>query len=190
MIFMAYDLETGGLTRDRSPLTAYFVVFDEEFQILGELDLKIKPNGDDPYIVDAGALAVNKINLIEHSKEAVALDVAKKLLFDFLFKMSEEGYKRLTPVGQNVAFDEAFVLEWLISANNWKRFVSYHSLDTAGIATFLKFCGIIPFEQKTRLSALAEFFNIKTGTLHTAKEDAITCVKILKKAAKTVRGDK
>jgi len=187
MRFIAFDLETGGLTVDRSPLTAYFIVFDENFKIYGELDLKIKPNGNDPYIVDGGALAVNNIDLVEHTKTATPLDEAKKQLYDFLTKMSEDGRYRLIPVGQNVTFDVGFVNEHFISENNWKRFCSYHALDTAGIATFFKVCGLMPISQKTRLSELASFFNIKHGVLHTAKEDTLVTVKILRKMIKRIQ---
>lgn len=187
MRLIAFDLETGGLTKDKSPLTAFFVVFDEGFNVLGELSLKIKPNGDDPYIVTAGALAVNGIDLVEHDKQAVPVDEAKKQLYSFLQRMSEDGRYKLIPVGQNIYFDIDFVTEHFISLNNWKRFCSYHVLDTAGIATLFKLAGIIPIKNKTRLSALAEFFDVKVKSFHTAQDDTIACVKILKKMLNVVR---
>lgn len=187
MRFIAFDLETGGLTVDKSPLTAYFIVFDENFRIYGELDLKIKPNGDDPYIVTAEALDVNGIDLVEHNKVAVPLDVAKKQLYDFLNNMSEEGYHKLIPTGQNITFDRDFVTAHFISVNNWKRFCSYHHLDTGTLAIFFKLIGIMPVNHKTRVSELVNFFNVNTGKLHTAKEDTLACVKILKKMIKAVK---
>lgn len=187
MRLIAFDLETGGLTKDKSPLTAFFIVFDEGFNVLGELDLKIKPNGNDPYIVTAGALEVNGIDLVEHNKQAVPLDEAKKRLYEFLKEHSQDGTYKLIPVGQNINFDIEFVTEHFMSLNSWKKFCSYHVLDTAGIATLFKLAGIIPIKNKTRLSALADFFNVKSKAFHTAKDDTVACVKILKKMINIVR---
>jgi DNA polymerase III alpha subunit (gram-positive type) len=181
MKFIAMDCETGGFSyKDRSLLTAYFLIFDENFNAISELDLKIKPDGDEPYKVDAGALTVNKINLIEHDKVAVPVTEARSQLYNFLSANTDGGKEKLFPVGQNVMFDMEFIFDHLLRKNSWSKFVSYHFLDTAGIALFFKVCGKMPIDYKTRLSSLADFFNVKYDELHTAKDDTILTVKVLR----------
>jgi DNA polymerase III alpha subunit (gram-positive type) len=189
MKFIAFDVESGGFdSKERSILTAYFLVFDENFNAISELDLKIKPDGDAPYRVDAGALIVNKINLIEHDKVAIITSEARAQLYNFLSANTDNGKEKLLPVGQNVTFDMDFIFDNLLRKNSWNKFVSYHSLDTAGIAQFFKICGKMPLDHKTKLGSLAEFFNVKVGELHTAKDDTILTVKILKAMMKEFKG--
>jgi DNA polymerase III alpha subunit (gram-positive type) len=187
MRMMAFDLETGGLTEDKSILTAYFVVFDEDFNILDEMDLRIKPDNGAPYIVTAQALQVNGINLVEHDKEAITMTEAKRKLYDFLKKNSDNGAIKLIPVGQNIYFDISFLNSQMLNANNWKHFVSYHVLDTAGIAVLFKIAGIIPKENKTRLTELVKLFNVTLDNAHTAKGDTFACVHVLKQMIAIVR---
>lgn len=188
MRFIAFDFETGGLTTDTSPLEGCFIVFNHKFNKLGELEMKIKPNGNDPYVVTAGALEVNGIDLIKHNEEAIPLDEAKKRLFNFLREMSEDGRYKLIPFGQNITFDRDFIFEHFMSKGNWDKYCSYHTLDTTSIAVFFKLLGLMPVEQKTRLGLLADYFGVKTGDLHTAKADTEACIGILLKMIKKIKG--
>lgn len=181
MRFIAFDFETGGLEKEKaSPLTVSFIVFNHNFTRLGELDLSIKPNGKDPYLVTAEALNVNKIDLVKHDQEAIPLDEAKKRIFSFLREMSNDGETRLIPFGQNIQYDIDFLIHWFMSRGNFNKYCSYHSLDTAGLAIFFKLLRIMPVDQKTRLGELAKFFEVPTGQLHTAKEDTKACINILR----------
>jgi DNA polymerase III alpha subunit (gram-positive type) len=189
MRFIAYDTETGGLDTSCSLLSAYFIVFDFNFKSIGELDLKIKPNNG-CFTVNAEALRVNNINLVEHSKQAVTIDNAKKLLLDFLIKSSNEGQIKLMPVGHNESFDRQFVNTHLVERSTWNKYVSYHSLDTVHIANFLKLCGFIPSSQKISLGNLTELYGIKVKQLHSAKDDTVACVKVLKKMMSTFKNIK
>ena len=88
--FLAFDAETGGIGADKALLTLYFIVLNEKFEVLDELDLRIKPN-DDIYHVTAEALEINKINLVEHDKVALTDKAAGQVLYPFLEKHSEKG---------------------------------------------------------------------------------------------------
>lgn len=190
--YIAFDCETGGLdTGVNSLLTAYFVVFDRNFKVLGELDLKIKPDKGGHYVVDAEALAVNKINLIEHEAQAITLSQAKSELYNFLQTHNTDGKTKLIPVGHNVYFDEECVITHLISRGNWHKFVSYRRMDTGVILQFLKLAGMLPVNISGSLTSIVEFFNIpKGGDLHNAKTDTVATVKVLRAFLKAVSKEK
>ena len=66
-LYIPLDTETGGLDPKTSDLlTIYIAVADENFQILDELDLKLKPDGDRLPVTEPGAMKVNGIDLQKH----------------------------------------------------------------------------------------------------------------------------
>ena len=186
--YIAFDCETGGLVRDRSLLTVYFVVLDSDLTtILGELDLSIKPNAGDCYRVTAEAMDVNKINLVEHDKIAITEGEAAQKLYAFLQQMNPNGSSKLIPVGHNVTSDEDFIKEHLISPANWGRFVSYRRLDTGTISELLRATGHMPRDVKGSLGSIAAFLGIKFPDAHTAKGDTLATVKVLRKVIRILR---
>lgn len=186
--YIAFDCETGGLNPDSSLLTVYFVVLDSDLTtILGELDLKVKPNAGGSYKVSGEALGINKINLIEHDKIAITEGEAAQKLYAFLQLHNPMGSHKLIPVGHNVVFDELFIKEHLISSANWGKFVSYRHLDTGGISELLRATGHMPRDVKGSLGSIAEFLNIKFDDAHTAKGDTLATVKVLRKIIRLLR---
>lgn len=184
--YIAFDCETGGLTSDCSLLTAYFVVLDHELKtVLGELELKVKPN-DGLYKVTAEALSINKINLEEHDKIAISESEAGKQLIEFLQTHNRDGRTKLIPIGQNVAFDEMFIWEHLLSMANWQKYVSYRRLDTGAVAEFFRFTGHIPTEVRGSLGSIAQFLDISFPNAHTAKFDTLTTVKVVRRMKKLI----
>jgi len=181
-VYVVFDNETGGLTKDCSLLTSHFFICDKDLEIIDELGLAIKPNDHQPYRVQATALAVNKIDLIEHDKIAITQSEAAQKLFLFLKKHSDSGKIKLIPVGHNVSFDIESVNEHLISKPNWDQFVSYRKLDTGTIMQYLKLKGTVPNDKSSSLGSSAEYFGVTfEGEAHTARADALMCIKLLKK---------
>jgi DNA polymerase III alpha subunit (gram-positive type) len=180
--YIAFDCETGGLDpQTNSLLTAYFVVFDRNFNVLGELDLKIKPDKGGSYVLTSEAMGINKIDIVEHDKKAIPLSQAKSDLYNFLQAHNPDGKSKLIPVGHNIYFDEDFVCNTLISRANWNKFCSYRRLDTGVVLQFLKLTKVIPTDVTGSLQSIVEYFNIpKKGEYHDAKTDTILTVKILK----------
>lgn len=180
--YIAFDCETGGLEAGvHSLLTVYFVVFDRNFRVLGDLDLKIKPDKGQNYVVSAEAMGVNKINLVDHDKVAIPLSQAKSDLYNFLQAHNPDGKTKLIPVGHNVYFDEEFVCATLISKGNWHKSCSYRRLDTGVVLQFLKLTKTLPVDITGSLQSIAEYFNIpKNGELHDAKVDTVLTVKVLR----------
>ena len=109
-LYMPFDSETGGLDENSADLlTAYFAIMDEEYKILDEIYLKLKPNDRLP-IAEAGALRVNGIDIQQHlaDPETVTYAEGKKLLIAMIKKhLKKRGrYSNIMPFGYNVPFDE------------------------------------------------------------------------------------
>lgn len=182
--YIAFDCETGGLdTGISSLLSVYFVVFDRDFKVLGELDLKIKPDKGENYVVSAEALGINKIDLVKHDADpsTITKTQAKAALYNFLQTHNPDGKTKLIPVGHNIYFDQACVWANLISRSTWQKFCSYRLLDTGVILQFLKLTGHMPHEISGSLTSMIEFFGISIkGSLHEAKTDTVATVKCLR----------
>jgi DNA polymerase III alpha subunit (gram-positive type) len=183
--YIALDTETGGVTPDTSLLTAYFAVFNVEFDLVDELDLKFKPE-DGVYHVTAEALGINQINLIEHDKTAITYKAAKPILYDFLSR-NYRGNK-LTPVGHGIYFDLIRVKSTLISTGAWEGYVSYRTLDTSIVCQFLRAAGLFPDDVSGSLGSLVKYLGLPNqGDLHDAKVDTLQTVSILRQLLNIVK---
>jgi DNA polymerase III alpha subunit (gram-positive type) len=183
--FIGLDVETGGVTPETSLLTAYFVVLDENFNVVDELDLKLKPDNEN-YVVTARGLEINKINLVDHDKVAIWYAQAKTILYQFLQK-NYQGEK-LIPIGHGVQFDVRRVYSTLISQGSWETFVSYRMLDTGAAAQFLRAAGVFPATVSGSLGSMVEYFGIKSkGDLHDARVDTLQTVEVLRELLKLVK---
>lgn len=187
--YLAFDIESGGVTSKHSLLTAYFVVLDEDLRtVYGELELKSKPN-DGMYHVTSEALGINGIDLIAHNKEAETESKCGTKLYEFLQLHCPEGKVKLTPIGHNVGFDIEFIKEHLMKGENFHKFVSYRCLDTASVIQFLKQTNHIPKDLAGSLGEIARYLEVPIQTLHTAKDDTWLTIEVLKKLQDLVQGD-
>jgi DNA polymerase III epsilon subunit-like protein len=189
-MYLFMDAETGGLTPQHSLLTVSFIVVDERFNIvpLGEdnpgLYLRIR---HDEYALTAGALAVNKINLVEHNEKGLPLPAAAERMRDFLRRgCAATNKKRLIPSGHNVNFDVQFVRANLLTDEQWNEFFTYPFLDTAAIARFLNAAGM--YSGGYSLTALrSRFLPGMTGDLHNAEADNLVTIELAKTFAYMMR---
>ena len=178
---IAFDCETGGLGDDVSLLTVWFGIYNDKFELLDELPLKIKPK-DGIYHIQAQALEVNKIDLIEHDKVAITKSEAGKLLFNFLKKNKCDDM--LIPVGHNIAGDVRWVNQHLLNADTFNQFCSYRKLDSSTIAMFLMMAGVLTGVERAGLGNLIERFELDKeieGVAHEEKYDAIASIMSIKK---------
>ena len=179
--YIAFDCESGGVDTDKSLLTLYMVALDEQFEPIGEIDLKIKPNAGKPYIVTGEALGINKINLVEHDKVAISESEAGAKLREFLVIHSMCGKIKLVPIGHNVGFDEDFIHAHVLNKREYQQYVSYRKLDTAVVAQFLKAGARLPEVVTGSLSSLMDHYGIKfEGSAHEARADTHATVQVLK----------
>ena len=178
-LYLPFDTETGGLTKDSSLLSVHLAVCDKHFNPIDELELFTKPN-DGQYNVSAEALGVNRINLIMHDKVALTYSAAGQELRNFLWKYSENGKVKLVPMGKNIGFDVIKVTDNLLGMKTWNQFVSYRLYDLTGLVIYLKRKGKLAEDAPDSLSKLAEYFGI-TAEWHTARGDNLAGIEVLKK---------
>jgi hypothetical protein len=121
--YAAFDCETTSLNSQLGDiLTLYIHLLDENMDDTGSfLNLKLKPDNGH-YSVDPSALAVNKIDLIKHNKEAVSYSEGIQEIKEFF--AWNIGKEKLTPIGQNFSFDEEYIFEKMPSLD-WRKYVSH-----------------------------------------------------------------
>jgi DNA polymerase III alpha subunit (gram-positive type) len=183
--YIAFDCETGGIGSDKSLLTAYFEVLDEDLNVTTSLSLKVKPD-DETYHVTAEALGINKINLVKHNAEALYEKSAGTALYNFLAEQSNHGKIKLIPIGQNVKFDADFLWDHLITRKTWEKFVSYRVLDTATIGLFLRELNIIPMSVSGSLGSYCKHYGVFLDA-HDAMGDTKGTVAVLKAMIKDLK---
>lgn len=186
--FVAMDTETGGLDPKVNPiLTIYMVSLDKDLNFIEEIDLKIRPS--EPYSqVDAGALAVNKIDIEAHSASAETLDrdQAAVKVKEFLSRQKSPGkYGKPNILGHNVDFDVRMILEQLMSNSEWESLVGYATRDTKKVSDFLKDFNLLPPEIGN-LGSLIKHFQIPYVGAHTAKGDVIMTIEAYKRLGQMV----
>jgi DNA polymerase III alpha subunit (gram-positive type) len=159
---------------------------DENFDIISRsprwptgLYLKLK---HEEYALTAGALSVNKINIVEHNATGLTLRDAQTMLLAFLDEMLQlSGRKRLVPAGHNVGFDVQFIRANLLDDAQWDRYFTYPAFDTAAIARFLNATG--KHDGGYSLGRLRDKFvpRMSGGDLHNAEVDNLTTIALAKK---------
>lgn len=176
---IAFDNETGGIAEETSLLTTYFAVLDEQYKLIDELELYLKPNDGKPYVVEPGGLAVNKINLIQHDEDAITLSEGGQKLFKLL---KHHGINdKLTPLGHNVPFDIGGINRHLLGQKTWNQFVSYKIQDTQVIASYLQRKGKFPVDMSMSLGSLANYFNVQVaGNPHESRYDTLVTIEVYK----------
>lgn len=154
--YLILDTESGSCHSTSTLLTAYFMVTDDNFKVLGDLYLQLKPEPNEHYIVNAQGLGVNGINLVEHDKVSITCKQAKTLLYDFLKKHGS--IDRLVPVGHATKGDIKRICDNLISEGSWAQFCTYHFIDTSVVLQFLRVCGKMPMDTDGSVESLATYF--------------------------------
>lgn len=179
--FLAFDTETGGFDPNKNPiLTAYFAVVGEDYGILDELYLFIKP--ESPFeIVEPKSLEVNKIVMSQHLERAdlVSRAQAKEALVSFLKKNKPKGTK-LRPLGHNVEFDIQMLKAQIFKPEEWEDLIHYSKMDTKMSIDLLKDAGWLPGEIGT-LESVVKHFSITQLGAHDAKNDTLMMIEAYKK---------
>lgn len=166
--YFLFDTETGGRTKECCLLTLYGQILNEHFDVLDDIDLKIKPN-DGIYKFTAEALEINKIAIASHDTEAMKESEASSTFKNFIGRHTTVG--RITPIGHNVRFDVKFTKAHIFS--EWDKYFDYRQIDTAGLAKFLQQANLLPKTLDCSLDSLIRYYDIKTDPAlrHTARGD-------------------
>jgi len=192
--FMPFDTETGGTDEKKTDLlTGYFAITDEDYKIVDELYLKLKPNGGRLPICEAGALAVNKIDVRQHLEDPETLtyeDGGKKLIAMVKKYAKKRGrFCNITPFGFNVPFDKKYVWEYLIPYAEWENYFHYKDADVAQAVDFLRRVGWIP-NDVARLADVADYLQVPKRSAHNAREDTLMTIDVDRKLVEIMKAKK
>lgn len=192
-LFAPFDCETGGLEPKQADLlTLYISVFDEDFKLLDELDLKLKPNSGFPR-ADAGALKVNKINLEEHMANPLTITYAEAK--DKIIEMLKRHHKKtgrfnnLIPLGYNVDFDVKFIQEHILPPEDWNKLFHYGKIDPKGYVDLFKDSGWWPRDLGT-LQSVVDYLGVPQRAAHNAKEDTHMTVDVYRRMIDLMKSKK
>jgi DNA polymerase III epsilon subunit-like protein len=194
VLHVAFDTETGGLNENKADLlTAYFAIMTEDYQIIDELDLKLKPNDRLP-IAEAGALAANKIDLRAHmaDPETITYAEGQKKLETLLKKhLKRNGrYSNLVPMGYNIlGFDIRWLQKHLLPQDVWISLMHYKNWDVMQDVDALKRWTWFPANLGSLVSVV-EYLNVPTRNAHNAKEDTLMTIDVAKKIAEIMKSKK
>lgn len=173
MHYLWFDDETSGTEEQHNLLTVYFCIMNEDSEFVDDLELFLKPENLSDLVLDPVAMEITGIDIEKHLKDPRTVTYAEgeKLLEKFLTKHKIKGKrKHYRPCGHNVEFDIRFLQKDLLTKGFWGKMVDYKTLDTLRILTFLQDCGILP-PDLGKLGTLVDYFGLRMGNAHDAKED-------------------
>ena len=175
---LVIDTETTGLShRFNKTLTVGMLLVDVEkdhLDILNSNHIFIK---HDKGSVSSGAMKVNGINLAEHNKIAIEEDEACEEVNKFIDKNKLHD---TTLLGHNFHFDKGF-LGALFQRVGTPPLLHHSHEDTMYIWRRLKQNGTIPFELRSNLGTIAEYFDIDYKKAHDALADCKITAKVYQK---------
>lgn len=173
--YICFDVETTGLCpKIHNLLTMCMIIVNDNLEEIDRLNISLKHEN---YTVDAIAMEINKIDLIQHNKISLNKYDAKQYLIEFLKK-----YSKLIPIGHNINFDINFVKENLLSNEEYNKYFSYNSIDTNTIANFMKMANKLPCKQSVSLTKLSNYFGLTKNIEkeHTSEYDTEMTLLLLK----------
>lgn len=192
-LYMPFDSETGGFDQTKTDLlTVYAAIMDEEYKILEEVYLKLKPNDRLP-IAEAQALKVNGIDLKAHLEDPETITYAegsekiKEMIKRHLKKNGR--FSNISPFGYNVPFDKRWLQQHLISQVEWEAMLHYKDVDVMQNVDFLKRSGWFPKDLGT-LSTVVDYLGLPKRGAHNAKEDTLMTIDVDKKLQEIMRSKK
>ena len=147
---------------------------------------------ENPERIDPEAMKVNKLNLEKLLRNGFDQEKVKDLLEQWIEKLGLPytkygNRKKIIPLGQNYAFDKAFIINWL-GAELYNEFFHYHHRDTMCAAAYLNdkaamHAEKVPFS-KLKLTWLAYKLNIEYNNKHDALDDCRVTAEVYRKLLK------
>lgn len=154
--FILVDTETTGFDEKKHQILEIGILVIKDLNVIEEFEIKIKHR---EYTITAKAMEANKINIIEHEKEALFEKEAAEKILEFLNKHKNEDEEPYIVIGQNVQFDIKFLEEMFLRVYKIKEYrqaVSYRSLDIMQLAMIKNIEGKINLEKQDLDSILKE----------------------------------
>lgn len=191
---LAFDCETGGLNPATADLlTLYAAILDEDFKLVEEIDLKLKPDGGRLPIAEAQALKVNGIDIRAHLANPATITYSEGktklvgLIKNYLKKNGR--YSNIRPLGQNVQFDIDWTNHHVLPKDEWDNMIHYGKIDTKICVDFLKDCGWFPKDLGS-LGSIVDYLQLPRRAAHNAKEDTLMTIDVYKKLLEIMKAKK
>ncbi|MBL0210630.1 MAG: 3'-5' exonuclease [Holophagaceae bacterium] len=169
--YLFLDTETGGLDPRSHSLLSLGLVVGDASGVADSSEILIR---HEPYVVTGGGMKVNRIDLAAHHEAALPPAEAMDRVDEFLNRHFPERM-RVTLVGHNIAFDQAFLSEFLLSTGRDPEGRFHHRIvDTHSIASALRDAGKLDL-QRLSSDSLFEHFGILVPAekRHTALGDSL-----------------
>jgi DNA polymerase III epsilon subunit-like protein len=166
------DTETGGLDPRQHSLLSVALVVGEGPRVANRLEILIR---HEPFVVSAGGMKVNRIDLVQHAAAALDPDMALGVMNVFLDQHFPHLCKPIILAGHNVGFDQAFLGTFLESLGHHlePRF-SHRVVDTHSLAAALRDAGKLPLDNLGSSALFAHFgIQVPEDKRHTAMGDAL-----------------
>lgn len=183
--YLFLDTETGGLDVERHSLLSVGLVVGDDGVRRDSLEILIR---HEPYVVSGGGMAVNRIDLVQHDRTALAPAQALDA-FDTFLQAHFPGEGPVTLVGHNVGFDRSFLGAFLVSQGRpLEPRISHRIVDTHSIACALRDAGRLDLENLSS-TALFQHFGIviPEAKRHTALGDALGTFELYWKLVERMR---
>jgi len=166
------DTETGGLDPRKHSLLSVALVVGEGPRVANSLEILIR---HEPFVVSAGGMKVNRIDLVQHAAAALDPDMALGVMNVFLDQHFPHLCKPIILAGHNVGFDQAFLGTFLENLGHHlePRF-SHRVVDTHSLAAALRDAGKLPLDNLGSSALFAHFgIQVPEDKRHTALGDAL-----------------
>ncbi len=183
--YLVFDTETGGLDVRRHSLLSLGLVAVADGAILESLELLVR---HEPYVVSGGGMKVNRIDLAKHHEAALEPAAVLETLDGFCDR--HFGGKPITLVGHNIAFDRAFLGEFLVAnGRDLEPRFSHRTIDTHAVAAALREAGRLPRDLRLSSDGLFAHFGIQVPPekRHTALGDALATHELYLKLVEAMR---
>lgn len=154
--FILVDTETTGFDEKKHQILEVGILVIKDLKVIAELEVKVKHK---EYIITAGAMKANCIDIVEHEKEALDEKGAAKLILEFLNHYKSEDDEGYIVIGQNVGFDIKFLEAMFLRGyliKEYRQAISYRSLDIMQLAMIKNLEGKISLEKQDLDSILKE----------------------------------
>jgi DNA polymerase III epsilon subunit-like protein len=200
MISLVMDTETGGMDAGRHSLLSVAAVVIEEGTILDQDEFLLNPELDGfPLNVEAGALAVNKLNLDQVRAIGLAPRAGALRLQSMLRKHGVRG--NVTGIFHNALFDVPFIQQMFRLAREaesqapaygsqlptFQNVLNHRTRCTMQMANLLMDAGVIQVKGSS-LGLLCDYFNVRfEGQQHSALTDARATAQVYFKMIQMLR---
>jgi DNA polymerase III epsilon subunit-like protein len=170
--YLFLDTETGGLDLEKHSLLSLGLVVGDDGLVEESLEILVR---HEPYVVSAGGMAVNRIDLVQHDRSALTPAAALDAFEAFTHRNFPDPRLCIVLVGHNVGFDRSFLARFFaLNGRPFEPRISHRIVDTHSIAAALKDAGKLAVDNLSSTALFSHFgIQVPEEKRHTALGDAL-----------------